>query len=92
MAPVQCWIYKSSRREGMYLYLSGEEAFDQVPPELLAQFGDCGFVMTLSLTRDRRLARADVREVLAQLEAQGYYLQMPPSDAELASFEEKMNS
>ena len=78
-----CWIYKSTRREGMYLYVTGEEDFGPVPADLLALFGPPEPVMTLDLTGERRLARADAREVLHQLAAQGYYLQMPPSEAEV---------
>jgi uncharacterized protein YcgL (UPF0745 family) len=36
--------------------------------------------MTLELTPDRTLARADPEQVRQQLETQGYYLQLPPSD------------
>jgi uncharacterized protein YcgL (UPF0745 family) len=32
--------------------------------------------MTLKLTPERKLAQADIKDVLAQLDEQGYYLQM----------------
>jgi uncharacterized protein YcgL (UPF0745 family) len=34
--------------------------------------------MDLELHANRRLAQADVVEVMRQIDAQGYYLQMPP--------------
>ena len=40
-------------------------------------------VMTIALTPERKLARADVNEVLAAIEEQGFYLQMPPTAAEM---------
>ena len=83
MESATCWIYKSLRREGMYLYIAGEENFGPVPADLLALFGAPELVMTLELTGERRLAQADTGEVLRQLAGQGYYLQMPPSEAEV---------
>lgn len=87
MESANCWIYKSTLREGMYLYVTAEEFFDAVPTELLARFGERKFVMSLELTAARRLARADAPEVLRQLAQQGFYLQMPPSDVELRSID-----
>jgi uncharacterized protein YcgL (UPF0745 family) len=28
---IPCWIYRSSRKDEMYLYLGKEEGFDEVP-------------------------------------------------------------
>ena len=73
-----CWIYASPRKDEMYLYLAREDDFDCVPVELLERFGPPRLVMTLELHGDRRLARADVEEVMTRLRDRGYYLQMPP--------------
>ncbi len=35
--------------------------------------------MDLELTRERKLARADVNQVMADLQEKGFYLQSPPS-------------
>lgn len=78
-----CQVYKGTRREEMYLYVERDRGTADVPQTLLEQFGELEEVMLLPLTADRRLARADAREVLASIEAQGYYLQMPPTPAEL---------
>ena len=53
-----CWIYKSIRKEEMYLYLSAEDAFDKLPDELLSSFGTPVFVLSMELTATRKLARA----------------------------------
>ncbi len=82
-----CRIYRSRRREEMYLYVAADRGLDPVPPALLAQFGDPEPVMTLALDGDRRLARADVNEVMAAIAGQGYYLQMPPGPAQWQSRE-----
>ncbi|MEP1595585.1 MAG: YcgL domain-containing protein, partial [Halieaceae bacterium] len=54
---------------------------------LLAQFGEPESVMTLLLTADRKLARASAAEVLTSIEEKGFFLQMPPTPAELLSRE-----
>ncbi|BAO45474.1 YcgL domain-containing protein [Thiolapillus brandeum] len=74
-----CWIYRSPKKDEMYLYLAKEDGFDAVPELLMARFGTPPLlVMELELHDERRLARADVTQVLAKLAEDGYYLQMPP--------------
>jgi len=76
--PLNCWIYKSPRKDEMYLYLATEEDFDLVPRELLEHFGTPQFVMQLALDSTRPLAREDVARVMTNLREQGFHLQMPP--------------
>ncbi len=73
-----CWIYKSSKKDEMYLYLARKDDFDAVPELLMARFGNPSLVMELELDEQRRLARADVTTVMRRLTEEGYYLQMPP--------------
>jgi uncharacterized protein len=67
----------------MYLYVDKARGLDDVPETLLQQFGEPQPVMTLLLGPERRLARADTAQVLAQIEMHGFYLQMPPTPEEL---------
>ena len=73
-----CWIYKSSKKDEMYLYLAEEDNFEEVPEALMTRFGNPLPVMSLELDTRRKLARADVEKVMQQLRTEGYYLQMPP--------------
>lgn len=73
-----CWVYRSPRKQEMYLYLAEEDAFDKVPDELLQRFGEPILVIGLELSSERRLAREDVDQVMHNLRTQGYHLQMPP--------------
>ncbi len=75
---MHCTIYKSSKKDDTYLYLEKGADFSRVPESLLKLLGSLERVMDLELTPGRRLARADVEQVRAQLQSQGYYLQMPP--------------
>jgi uncharacterized protein YcgL (UPF0745 family) len=74
-----CQVYKSPRREEMYLYVDKARGLADVPVQLLERFGEPVEVMTLLLTPQRRLARADTGEVLQSIEQHGFFLQLPPS-------------
>jgi uncharacterized protein YcgL (UPF0745 family) len=80
-------IYKGSRKPEAYLYVDKAAGMADVPEVLLAQFGEPEPVMTLLLDAQRKLARADAAQVLAKIEHQGYYLQLPPTTAELLARE-----
>lgn len=76
--PPVCRVYRSSRHEGMYLYLAGDAGFEDLPEALMGRFGRPEFVMELALHPGRRLAREDVDRVLENLRTRGFHLQMPP--------------
>jgi uncharacterized protein YcgL (UPF0745 family) len=76
----RCWIYKSARREEIYLYLADENKFDAVPKALIEKMGRLEMVMELELYPGKKLARANVAEVMKSLQHKGYYLQLPPLD------------
>jgi uncharacterized protein YcgL (UPF0745 family) len=73
-------VYKSSRRVDMFLYVDFQQELTRVPEELMTRFGTPELALSLTLSADRKLARADAVEVLSHIESIGYYLQMPPSD------------
>ena len=72
-----CKIYRSSKNEAMYLYVDHQEDLDRIPEPLLQRFGKPKLAMTLALSLDKKLARADVAKVLEAIREQGYYLQLP---------------
>ena len=76
---MNCWIYRSPKKDEMYLYLAKEDDFDVVPEELLKRFGTPAQIMALELTPERKLAREDVEKVKANLTDKGFHLQMPPT-------------
>ncbi|MEN3979898.1 YcgL domain-containing protein [Acinetobacter sp. CWB-B33] len=83
---MHCSIYKSSKKDEMYLYVARpteNEAEDFNPLEVLAEpvrvaFGRATFVMHLELSEARTLARVNVMHVIDSLETKGFFLQMPP--------------
>ncbi|AJQ96172.1 hypothetical protein YC6258_04136 [Gynuella sunshinyii YC6258] len=72
-------IYKSAKKDEMYLYVRKSEKFSRVPDALMQIFGRADHVVDMLLTEDRKMARVDAGKVLAELEEKGFYLQMPPA-------------
>lgn len=88
---MQTYIYKSSRKEELYLYITNKDDFSQIPQSLFDSMGkEPIFVMELSLSSDRALAREDVDKVINNLSTQGYHVQMPPMTHNISSFNEKL--
>ena len=83
MSRLLCQIYRSSRKQEMYLYVEKSRGVLDVPETLMQQFGEPEKVMLLMLDSERKLARADVGEVMSCIADQGFYLQMPPTAAQL---------
>ena len=75
-------VFRSRRREDTYLIVDRAEGLARVPEPLLAHFGPAEPSFTFVLTPERRLARAEPGAVLDALDAQGFYLQLPPPDAD----------
>ena len=73
-----CSIYRSPKKEEMYLYVDKRDGLDRVPDALKEMFGAPAHVMDMPLTAERKLARADTAKVLDGIRDQGFYLQMPP--------------
>ena len=78
-----CQVYRSPRKEEMYLYVEKADGLSRVPETLLQHFGEPEAVMLLHINGERKLARVDADEVVAQVRDQGYFLQMPPGPADL---------
>ena len=80
-----CYIYKSFKKDELYLYIEKKDDFSNIPDALLKSFGEPEFVMDLELKTDSRLAREDVGQVILQLQEKGFFVQMPPTHVILSS-------
>ncbi len=78
-----CQVYKSPRKPEMYLFVEKSSGLERVPEALLTTFGEPEERMVLVLTPDKKLARANTVEVLDEIKNNGFYLQMPPTAAQL---------
>lgn len=78
---MQAYVYKSQRKQDIYVYLAKRDDFASIPEVLGASLAPFAFVLEVALTPERRLARADAAQVRANLAARGFHLQFPPSPA-----------
>ncbi|KZZ45107.1 MAG: YcgL domain-containing protein [Saccharospirillaceae bacterium] len=78
MTKILCDIYKSLKKDEAYLYVAQKTGLKELPEELLEVFGPAEKTLTIILTEDKKLARAEAVKVMAEIEDKGYYLQMPP--------------
>jgi uncharacterized protein YcgL (UPF0745 family) len=78
-----CAVYRSTRTDGMYLYVDHKDDLAMVPEALLMRFGKPVRAMTLVLTAERKLSRADVVKVMQEIADKGFYLQLPPQPERL---------
>ncbi len=76
---MECVVYRCAKQAEMYLYLRADMAPAELPEMLRKRTGMLTQVMELTLSADRRLARAKVETVMQQLADQGFYLQLPPN-------------
>lgn len=87
-----CAIYKTKKKEGMYLYVEKRGDFSAVPEALRAVFGTPIFVMLFNLKGAKPLVNADNQEVLQQIQQQGFYLQMPKKEENLLEILKQQNA
>lgn len=77
-----CEVYRCSKKEGMYVYVEKSQnegdVIDTLPDSLKQTSGRMELAMTLILTPDKKLARANASDVINAVRDQGFYLQMPP--------------
>ncbi|EOR09107.1 UPF0745 protein [Acinetobacter tandoii DSM 14970 = CIP 107469] len=83
---MHCSIYKSSKKDEMYLYVArpsendaeASNPLDVVPEALRVAFGRATFVMHIELSETRKLARVNVLHVMDSIQTNGFFIQMPP--------------
>lgn len=73
-----CSVFKSPKKQEMYLYVDRKPGIKELPEALLALFGEPVHVLDMILTPDKKLARVEAERVLNDIAEKGYFLQMPP--------------
>ncbi|MFK8043188.1 YcgL domain-containing protein [Congregibacter sp.] len=87
-----CEVFRSPKKEGMYLFVKREEGLARVPETLLAMFGSPESALVFALESSRKLALADAATVLAALESEGFYVQMPPGSSPEPTLDPRQNT
>ena len=75
-----CDIYRSPKREALYLYVPKLKGLKEVPAALLDMFGKPELAFTMVLTPEKKLAKEDTAKVIEALREKNYFLQLPPVD------------
>ena len=78
-------VFKSLKKLDTYLYLGKSQNFEELPNALRDSFGQYELVLEMELSPERKLARADTNQVLADIALKGFYLQLPPTIDELSN-------
>ena len=74
---MQCVVYRSSKKAGLYVYLPAEAALDSLPEHVKMQLGNAELALTFELHMNRTLGSEKAETVLANLETNGFHVQMP---------------
>lgn len=77
---MRCFVYRSGRKQDTYLYLPRADDFSDVPDALMQVFGKPETALDFELTSNATLASEDPKQVLSNIEEQGFHLQMPPAN------------
>lgn len=78
-----CTVLKSHRKADTYLYIPKDTPLDELPENLVQLFTPHSHVTTLHVTPQRRLARMQGAQLLQHIETDGFFLQLPPTQADL---------
>tara|TARA_R110002072_G_scaffold24747_3_gene83679 strand:+ start:17167 stop:17478 length:312 start_codon:yes stop_codon:yes gene_type:complete len=78
-----CSVYKSSKKNQMYIYVDRSYKLENMPEALKGIFGQPIHVLDMILTPEKKLARVAAEKVLQSIEEQDFYLQMPPAESEV---------
>jgi uncharacterized protein YcgL (UPF0745 family) len=79
---MECYIYRSEKKAGAYLFLLEKDNFSKVPEALLSLLGKTTFSFSFDLTEDRQLMQVDSKEVIRNLNENGFFLQLLEKDRE----------
>ena len=74
---MNCYIYRCSAKNDMYIFLKDQDDFSVVPKNILKSIGDTEFTMEIEMSAERKLAKENPQTVLNNLDEHGFHLQLP---------------
>jgi len=89
-----CYVYRCSAKQDMYIYLAKENDFESIDENLKKKLGELKFAMALDLDDSMKLAKENPVTILSNLKSQGFHLQLPAETSVeeiLARIAEKQN-
>lgn len=73
---MDCYTYRSTKRDGAYLYLADPSDYEKLPTELKQMFGKGVFMLRFDLYPERKIARVSAQAVIDALNNKGYFLRI----------------
>ncbi len=70
-------VYRSNKKDGMYLFLQNKDILNELPDIVVKQLGEIDFSFEFELDESRKLSNANPADVIKAIEEQGFYIQMP---------------
>ena len=80
---MQCYVYKGANKADYYLYLPharDDIQAQNLPSTLLVLMGELSLVVEFELNQAKELAQAEAKQVIHDMQTQGFYLQIPTKD------------
>jgi len=74
---MNCYIYRCSAKNDMYVYLKDHDDFSAVPDHIKKSLGTTEYVMEIDIAPDKKLAKENPETVLKNLGEHGFHLQLP---------------
>jgi len=72
---MQVTVYRSSKKDGLYVYVAPGTELASLPAPVLKQLGEPEIALELDLSTRERLSNADIGEVRESLQNSGFYVQ-----------------
>ena len=87
-----CQVFRSKRKEGLYLYVERGKDLAELPAALMERFGQAESALMMMLSDDKKLARTDGAAVMAAIKEKGFFLQLPEAPDHEMSLLSEQNS
>ena len=74
MSKILCDVFKTKKKDEMYLYVTRKDAFTRVPEELMTMFGKPELAMTMILTPEKIAWPSGYRKSVSSARRKGVLL------------------
>lgn len=73
---MKAYIYRSSRKPDIYIYLAEEDDFSKVPKDIYNSLGIVELIMELDIKKGMKIAKENPETILENLNEHGFHIQL----------------
>lgn len=84
---MECCTYRSSRRDGVYLYTEGTVDLTKMPDDLVKVMGRPVFMLKFELIPGCHIAKVNPEDVIREIKDKGYFLRIDCPEEDLLNQE-----